>query len=165
MKFNDLKLADRVFIDANIFIYNFGGHSLECKELLLRCARNELRGNTSALILAEILHRLMVGEAIAKKLITSKNPVKKLRQNPEIIKKLSTYNHNVKSIKEMNIDILDLSLEIIQESAKIRNNEGVLTNDSLMLATMKKHNIGKLITNDADFDNITWIEVYKPSDI
>ena len=107
----------------------------------------------------------MVGEAIAKKLITSKNPVKKLRQNPEIIKKLSTYNHNVKSIKEMNIDILDLSLEIIQESAKIRNNEGVLTNDSLMLATMKKHNIGKLITNDADFDNITWIEVYKPSDI
>jgi len=49
----------------------------------------------------------------------------------------------------MNIHILDLSLEIIQESAEIRNNEGLLTNDSLMLATMKKYNIGKLITNDA----------------
>ena len=49
MKFDDLKLKDRVFIDANIFIYNFGGRSLECKELLLKCAKNELKGNTSTL--------------------------------------------------------------------------------------------------------------------
>lgn len=85
MKFDDLKRKDRVFIDANIFIYNFGGRSLECKELLLKCAKNELKGNTSTLILAETLHRLMVGEAIEKRLITSKNPVRKLKQNPEII--------------------------------------------------------------------------------
>jgi len=57
MKFDDLKLKDRIFIDANIFIYNFGGHSLECKQLLLRCAKNDLTGNTSTLILAETLHR------------------------------------------------------------------------------------------------------------
>ena len=107
----------------------------------------------------------MVGEAIEKKLITSKNPVKKLERNPEIIKKLSTYNYNVQKIEEMNIHILDLSLEIIQESAEIRNNEGLLTNDSLVVATMKKYNISKLITNDAGFDNTNWIEVYKPSDI
>ena len=165
MKFDDLKLKDRIFIDANIFIYNFGGHSLECKQLLLRCAKNDLTGNTSTLILAETLHRLMVGEAIEKKLITSKNPVKKLERNPEIIKKLSTYNYNVQKIEEMNIHILNLSLEIIQESAEIRNNEGLLTNDSLVVATMKKYNISKLITNDAGFDNTNWIEVYKPSDI
>ena len=89
----------------------------------------------------------------------------KLKQNPEIIKKLSTYNHNVQKIEEMNINILDLSLEIIQESAKIRNKEGLLTNDSLMAATMKQYNIDQLITNDDDFDNIEWINVYKPSDI
>jgi predicted nucleic acid-binding protein len=165
MKFDDLKRKDRVFIDANIFIYNFGGHSLECKEFLLKCAKNELKGNTSTLILAETLHRLMVGEAIDKRLITSKNPVQKLKQNPAIIKKLSIYNHNVQKIEEMNINILDLSLEIIHESAKIRNKEGLLTNDSLMAATMKQYNIDQLITNDDDFDNIEWINVYKPSDI
>jgi predicted nucleic acid-binding protein len=107
----------------------------------------------------------MVGEAIEKRLITSKNPVQKLKQNPEIIKKLSTYSHDVQKIEEMNINILDLSLEIIQESAKIRNKEGLLTNDSLMAAIMKQYNIDRLITNDDDFDNIEWINVYKPSDI
>lgn len=163
MKLDDLKPEDRVFIDANIFIYNFGGYSLECKDLLLKCAKKELIGNTSTLILAETLHRLMVGEAIEKKLVASKNPVQKLKQHPEIIRQLSTYNYNVQKIEEMNINILDLSLEIVQESAKIRHKEGLLTNDSLMVATMKKYKIGKLITNDDDFDNINWIEVYKPS--
>ena len=57
----------------------------------------------------------------------------------------------------LHIHILNLSLEIIQESAEIRNNEGLLTNDSLVVATMKKYNISKLITNDDDFDKINWI--------
>ena len=34
-----------------------------------------------------------------------------------------------------------------------------------MAATMKQYNIDQLITNDDDFDNIEWINVYKPSDI
>jgi len=43
MKFDNLKRKDRVFIDADIFIYNSGGHSFECKEFLLKCAKNELK--------------------------------------------------------------------------------------------------------------------------
>jgi predicted nucleic acid-binding protein len=52
-----------VFIDANIFIYHFGGCSLECKALLERCARRALLGYTSTPVLAEVLHRRMVAEA------------------------------------------------------------------------------------------------------
>ena len=35
MKFDDLNLKDRVFIDANIFIHSSGGHSL-AKETVTR---------------------------------------------------------------------------------------------------------------------------------
>lgn len=76
MNFDALKKGDSVFIDANIFIYNFGGHSAECKDVLLRCARGELRGTTATFILAEVLHRLMIAEATAKGFISDKNPVK-----------------------------------------------------------------------------------------
>lgn len=165
MRFDNLKRRQRVFIDANIFIYSFGGHSIECKEFLSKCAKYELRGITATFILAEVLHRLMVGEAIEKNLITPKNPVQKLKDHPEIIRKLSIYNHNVQKIPAMNTNILDLTWDIIQESAKIREKEGLLTNDSLALAAMKKYRVSSLITSDDDFDNVKGVQIYKPSDL
>ena len=39
MTFDDLHEGDRIFIDANIFVYHFGKLSEESKHLLLRCAR------------------------------------------------------------------------------------------------------------------------------
>ena len=165
MKFDALRSGDRVFIDANIFIYNFGAHSPECKDVLLRCAKGELLGITSTFILAEVLHRLMIAEAIEKELITKKDPVKKLRDNPEIIKKLSTYIHNIEQISNMNVEIVQLTLDCIKKSAQIRLSEGILTNDSLVVSTMKEVRISNLITNDSDFDRIEWLQIYKPSDV
>ena len=51
----DLRDGDRVFIDANIFLYHFGGRSLECKALLERCARRTLLGYTSTPLLLGML--------------------------------------------------------------------------------------------------------------
>ena len=47
MTLADLRDGDSVFIDANIFIYHFGGQSAECRAFLERCARRELLGYTS----------------------------------------------------------------------------------------------------------------------
>jgi predicted nucleic acid-binding protein len=74
MSLADLRDGDRVIIDANIFIYHFGGRSLECKVLLERCARRTLLGYTSTPVLAEVLHRRMMAEAIATGLVTSERP-------------------------------------------------------------------------------------------
>ena len=71
----ELRDGDRVFIDANIFIYHFGGRSPQCKTFLERCARREPLGYTATPVLAEVLHRLMVAEAITKGLVTSKTAV------------------------------------------------------------------------------------------
>ena len=98
MKLNELKTGENIFIDANIFIYNFGAQSVECREFLFRCAKKELTGYTSTPVISEVLHRLMVAEALQKGYISEKNPVKQLKENPEIIKKLSTYNHDMKKI-------------------------------------------------------------------
>jgi len=78
MSLVDLQSGDSVFIDANIFIYHFGGQSLECRVLLARCARRNLFGHTSTPVLAEVLHRRMVAEAIARGLVTAKTAVRKL---------------------------------------------------------------------------------------
>jgi predicted nucleic acid-binding protein len=154
MTFDNLKKGDSIFIDANIFIYNFGAQSAECKELLLRCAKGDLTGYTLTSVLSEVLHRLMIAEAIEKGHITDKNPLKKLREKPEIIKKLTTYIQNVEKIGEMNISVVSLTHELIKKSAKIRQSEGLLTNDSIVVAAIKDLGLSNLVTNDSDFDHI-----------
>lgn len=44
MTLAELLDGDSVFVDANVFIYHFGGRSLACKTFLERCARRELLG-------------------------------------------------------------------------------------------------------------------------
>lgn len=86
MRLDDLKRGDSIFIDANIFIYNFG-RSVELKN------------------------------------------------------------------------------EFIKESAQVRQSEGLLTNDSIVAASMKILGLSKIATNDSDFDRIKWIRIYQPSDL
>ncbi len=74
---------------------NFGGRSLECQALLERYARRELLGYTSTPILAEVLHRRMVAEAIAKGLVTARTAVRKLTKTPEVVKQLTQYQDDV----------------------------------------------------------------------
>jgi predicted nucleic acid-binding protein len=54
-----------IFLDANIFIYAFGGQSQQCLDILLRCAREEVYGITTIEVINEVTHRLMLAEAIA----------------------------------------------------------------------------------------------------
>lgn len=165
MKLNDLRNGESVFIDANIFIYHFGGHSAECKAFLERCARRDLLGYTATTTLAEVLHRLMVAEAVQRGIVTTKSPVKILREKPELVKQLSRYNEDVSRIAQMNLVIWDLTLEVLTQSQAIRESEGLLTNDSLVVAFMRNYSLKKLVTTDSDFERVQGLEIYKPIDL
>ena len=159
MSLADLADGERVFIDANIFIYHFGGRSLECKAFLERCARHDLLGYTSTPVLAEVLHRLMVAEAIAKELVTARTAVRKLGESPELVKQLTQYQENVSQISHMQLTILPLTLDIVEASAEVR------TNDSFVVALMREQSLIHLATANGDFDQIGGISIYKPADL
>jgi predicted nucleic acid-binding protein len=161
----DLCDGDRVFIDANIFIYHFGGQSPECKAFLERCACRELVGYTSTAILAEVLHRLMIAEAVAKGLVTARTAVRKLGETPDLVRQLTQYQEDVSEILQMNLTILDLTLKVVRKSAEIRKEEGLLTNDSIVVACMREQGLTKLATADRDFDHLSGLEIYKPADL
>jgi predicted nucleic acid-binding protein len=165
MSLADLRDGNRVFIDANIFIYHFGGRSLECKALLERCARRTLLGYTSTPVLAEVLHRRMVAEAIAKGLVTARTAVRKLAETPEVVKQLTQYQDDVSKIPHMCLTILPLTLEIVQASVEVRKDEGLLTNDSFVVAFMRAQGLTQLATANGDFDRVGGIAIYKPTDL
>ncbi len=165
MTLKDINSGTEVFIDSNIFIYHFTGVSDECSELLSRCEDGEIRGITSVNVLLEVLHRLMKIEAINKKLVKPPNVLKKLRNKPEKVRQLNEYFMNTLKIKELGVIIKPIDFEIIPLSQSIRTVYGLMVNDSVTVAIMKKEGIVSLASNDKEFEKIEGILLYKPSDI
>ena len=86
----NLPAGTHVFLDANVFIYAFAGHSKECHDLLRRCSTEEVFGITTLDVINEVTHRLMLAEAVAKGVITKGN-VSALKGKWRDVAKLSEY--------------------------------------------------------------------------
>ena len=161
----ELPAGQTVFIDANIFIYHFTGLSHECSSFLERCERGELWGVTAVHILLEVLHRLMMVEAVTKGLVSSGNVAKKLRKRPDVVKQLADYQTQTEAILEMGIEVVGLTSDSLKVSHPYRCRDGLLVNDSLTTAVMEAEGILYLATADPDFTRVEGLRVYCPMDL
>lgn len=114
MTLAELSDGSAVFIDANVFVYHFVGASPQCTGLLARCETREVRGVTSAVVLAEVAHRLMMIEAVQRRLVTSGNVARKLARRPELVKQLTVYEASIQAIPSMGVEIVALTEAMIQ---------------------------------------------------
>ena len=165
MKLEDLPDGTRILVDANILIYHFSGISLECRAFRQRCESRQVEAFTGVHIVLEVTHRLMILEALQKGLITGGQPARKLQEQPEIIKVLHEYNQSVQHIPRLNIRVRTVTSADVRASEAIRVQEGVMTNDSVTVALMRKLGLTAIATADADFDNLSALSVYQPRDI
>ncbi len=165
MTFKDIQEGAEVFVDASIFIYHFTGNSDECSDVLARCEAGEFNGVTSAIVVAEVVHRLMLAEASLKKLAKAPQIARKLKERPEIVCRLADYFVAVQAIFEMGIKVYPLTPELILSSQAIRSRYGLMVNDSLIAATMREAGVEALATNDVGFSRVEWIKVYRPGDL
>ena len=161
----ELPAGQTVFIDANIFLYHFTGISQECSSFLERCERGELWGLTAVHILLEVLHRLMMIEAVTKGLVTSGNVAKKFRKKPNVVKQLADYQTQTEDILEMGIEVVGLTSDALKISHPYRRRDGLLVNDSLTAAVMEEEGILYIATADPDFTRVEELRVYSPIDL
>jgi predicted nucleic acid-binding protein len=155
----------RIFVDAPVFIYHFTGASAGCREFLKRCEAGEIHGVTSVVTLAEVSHRLMTIEAVMKQVVSPGNVVQKLRKRPDLVSQLSLYQEQVSRIPEMAIEIVALDLAVFTRSAHLRSHHGLLTNDSLVLATARELKISAIASADQDFGRLDGITLFHPEDL
>lgn len=151
-----------VFIDANIFVYGLSRQSNECHDFLHRCAREEIIGVTSFEVLSEATHQLMMAEAVATHQI-QKGDWKSLSRNPLIVRQLRHYWNQVETILNLNFLVLNMEKSIFQHGQSIRELYGLLTTDSLVIATMEEYGLEFLVSNDSGFKS-TPITIFKPTD-
>lgn len=165
MSLDNIHTGTKVFIDANIFIYHFTGVSNECSNFLARCEQGDIYGATSINVLLEVLHRLMMVEAVRKKIVEPPNIINKLKKHPEKIKELSEYYINTQKIKDMGVIVNPISYETLLRSQPFRLKYGLMVNDSIILASMHEHGIKSLASNDDEFSKIEGLFIFKPEDV
>lgn len=163
-RIENLPAGIRLFLDANIFVYAFLGHSNQCRELLGRCATEQVLGITTLDVVSEVTHRMMLAEALGSGLI-KRDRVRDLRGKWREIAQLTEYWTQTSAIFGLNVLVLMTDQARLHRAQTIRSRHGLLTNDSLIVAAMEEFGIHSLATRDNDFDHISELTVYKPTDI
>ena len=156
----NLPAGTHVFIDANIFIYAFLSHSDQCRDLLGRCATEQVFGITSLDVINEVTHRTMLAEALGTGVI-KRDSVRDLRGKWREIAQLTEYWTQTSALFGLNILVLPSDESRLHRAQTIRSRFGLLTNDSLIVAAMEEFGIHGLATRDNDFDHISELVVYK----
>lgn len=159
----ELAAGSRVLIDANVFIYAANRTSNHCRNFLGRCAQEELHGVTTFEALSDVCHRLMLQDALAAGII-QRPTAPQLRRLRRLVPQHATYWPSVVELLDMNLLLLELD-ETRFHAQTIRDQHGLLTNDSLILAAAQSYRITNLASRDDDFDEVPWLTVYKPEDI
>lgn len=165
MDISTLPARDAALVDANIIIYYLGGLSPQCRDFFYRVARREVAAHITTTIIAEVLHRRMMAEAVAKALISPGQTVKKLKANPSVIPLLNDYIIEVEKLLRLPFHIHQITRSDIIASHALRQAHGLFINDPINLACAHRLALTNIVTHDSDFNRIATLAMWEPTDI
>jgi predicted nucleic acid-binding protein len=155
-----------VMLDTNVVIYALfpqARYHQMCKDLLQRGARSVIHLRLTVSAAADVIHRAMILEFLAQGQVQrSADAVTYLKQHPQTVQQLSRYKSILRDITQAKVMILPLTYRDLHASKQYREQYGLLTNDSLLLAVMRREQIHYLATNDPDFERVPGIAVRQP---
>lgn len=120
---------------------------------------------TTTTITAEVLHRSMMAEASAKGVITSGQPPKKLKADPSVTTKLSSYIAEIGDLLLLPLEVIEVSSADVRASRSLRRAHGFFVNDSINLACADRLGIAGVATHDADLQRVPHVRVWEPLDV
>lgn len=165
MDINALPAGARCFVDANIFIYHLAAASADCTNFMDRLAAGDFHAHVTTITIAEVLHRRMMAEALAKGVVASGQLLKKLKANSSLITQLSDYITEVEDLTLLPLQIIEVTAADIKASHALRRAHGLFVNDSINLACAERLGITDIVTHDTDFSRAPGVTVWTPTDI
>ena len=166
MNLDDIAPGSLCVLDANIPIYAEQGISAQSQRFLRRIAMREVTGVLPQTAWQELIHRLMLTEALKTGLITAGNPARQLAAKPEAVKQLSLYRDKVRALVELGIGFEACKhKDLLEDAFGFQERYGLLTNDSDLLAVAVRLKADAFVTADADFKLVKEIPVFTPTDI
>lgn len=162
---------DKIFIDANIFLFhafNNKDFGEECTNFLRRIETGEIKAIINPIIIDETLFKILMAEI--SKLISKPSLwdiKKKLKENDKefirsIYKPVNEYKDYLNELYNGGLNVAELNWNIAVDSVAMGEKYGLLTSDAFHAATMKQNGIKHIATNDSDFDSVEFLTIWKP---
>jgi len=161
----NLPARTRVFVDANIIALHMTQKSdlaEACSAFLRRVRKDRIQAFTSVIVVAEVIHRVMISEAVGKLNLPPRKAVGHLKAHPNLVMDLSKHLAVPSKVYQMGISIEPVTRVDLHTSRLVRKNYGLMTNDSLIVAVMQRLKLVHLVTNDDDFKRVNGITIWKP---
>lgn len=160
----DLPKGRVVFIDSSIFhFYLRGPGSLQgvCTAFLERIEAKEIKGCTSALVLDELIYKILLKKVEEKH---RKNPLVVLQNHPE---EVSAHSGEIRRAVGIllgieALDVLAVEKSHIEDAVDQMQEYSVLPRDAIHLAVMGSLNCHDIASADSDFDRVTDINRWTP---
>ena len=166
MIFTDLTAGASVFLDANTLLYHFtadANYGAACTELLERIERQELTGFTSTHVVSEVAHRLMTIEAALRFSRPFAGIAPWLKKHPTEVQQLLQFRQAIQEVPRYRLQVLTIPADLLDPATAITQQTGLLHNDALIVALMRRHGLTNLASADTDFDRVPGLARYAPA--
>lgn len=164
MNLEDLPSGRPVFIDSNIFLYSIVGHPRfgpSCLQFFRRLESGEVDGRTSAFVLGEVYHKLLLADARRTLGVPMDRVVAELKRRPEAIPTLTAAREQMEIVRGYGIPVLPVPDFRAVVAASMAY--GLLSTDSAHVAAMEATGIADIATNDRDFFRVGTLRIWAPS--
>ena len=166
MNLDDIPSGSLCVVDTNVLLYAEQGTSLQAQRLLRRIEKREVLGVMPQPVWQELMHKLMLAEALMLGHLSGGNPARQLAGKPEVIKRLTLYKDKVKSLVTLGMGFEPCTrTDLMNKAIAIQERHGLLTNDSVIVAIALRLEADVLVSADKQFQAIQEVPVYAPSDI
>ncbi len=166
MNLDDIPGGSLCILDTNVLLYAEQGASLQAQRLLRRIEKREVLGVLPQPVWQELMHKLMLAEALMLGHLSGGNPARQLASKPEVIRRLTLYKDKVEALITLGMGFEPCTqADLTEKAVDIQERHGFLTNDSVIVAIALRLEADALVSADRQFRSIKVIQVYAPSDV
>ena len=161
----DLPAGTSCYVDANVLYYHFVDtppFSAPCTAVVERTAAGDLPAACSHNVIAEVLHKVMLAEVVARYGESRAGLVGRLNRDPGMLRGLTRHIDTARELAALPLRLLPVTQADLLDAAVIASDVGLLMNDATIVAQMRRHGVTRLLTNDDDFDRVPGLSVWKP---
>lgn len=161
----DVPAGTRCFIDANIFVYHLVDIpelSDACSDFLERVEERDLTGVTSAVAVAEAIHKVMLVEAMTKHNLPYRGLAHRLQRHVQLLADLKQHVEVTKLMHALAVQVIPTTLALLEAATELAVTHRVLTNDAITLAVMAQEGLSNIVTNDENFSCVKGLTVWTP---
>ncbi len=153
------------FVDANVIAYFIVGltpFAPQCETLFKRVETGVISASTSAAMISEATHKVMLADAIEQHGLSHQGLAHRLQRKRDLITTLSKHQRVPAFIGALGMHVEPVTLVLISRAAALSVQYRLLTNDAITVASMEKLGLTHLATNDDNFDTVPGFTIWKP---